>query len=62
MKKEGMELNYPEATSFLKFLINQYSLDTVMNAALTDISYKDAYGKEYEILKEEWIQYLNEKP
>ena len=62
MKKEGMELNYPEATSFLKFLINQYSLDTVMNAALTDISYKDAYGKEYEVLKEDWIQYLNEKP
>ncbi|MBU5333356.1 hypothetical protein KQI61_14230 [Anaerocolumna aminovalerica] len=62
MKKEGMELNYPEATSFLKFLINQYSLDTVMNSALTDISYKDAYGKEYEILKEDWIQYLNEKP
>ena len=62
MKKEGMELNYPEATSFLKFLINQYSLDTVINAALTDISYKDAYGKEYEILKEDWIKYLNEKP
>ncbi|GAA4654375.1 hypothetical protein GCM10023142_15130 [Anaerocolumna aminovalerica] len=62
MKKEGMELNFWEATSFFKFLINQYSLDTVMNAALTDISYKDAYEKEYEILKEDWIQYLNEKP
>lgn len=62
MKKEGMELNYPEATSLFKFLVNEYSLETVMNAALTDISYKDAYGKEYKVLKEEWIQYLNEKP
>lgn len=55
---EGNELTYIQSCSFTSYLCNRYSFDTVLNYCTTLKTCKDVFQKDYEELKEEWLDYL----
>lgn len=55
---EGNELTYIQSCSFISYLCNQYSFDTVLSYCTTLKTCEDVFHKDYEELKEEWLDYL----
>lgn len=55
---EGNELTYIQSCSFISYLFNQYSFDTVLKYCTTLKTCKDVFLKDYKELKEEWLDYL----
>lgn len=53
----GAELTYDQATSMVHYLVDTYGIDTVLNAYRTQ-DMTAAFGKDYEALKAEWLEYL----
>lgn len=58
VEDEGYELTYIQSCSFASFLINQYSLDKVLIFGTSSKSYQEVFKTDYEILKAEWLNYL----
>lgn len=55
---EGNELTYIQSCSFIIYLCNRYSFDTVLSYCTTLKTCEDVFQKDYEVLKEEWLDYL----
>ena len=53
----GAELSYDQATSMVHYLVDTYGIDTVLNAYRTQ-DMTAVFGKDYEDLKAEWLEYL----
>ena len=53
----GAELSYDQATSMVHYLADTYGIDTVLDAYRTQ-DMTAAFGKDYEALKAEWLEYL----
>ena len=53
----GAELSYDQATSMIHYLADTYGIDTVLDAYRTQ-DMTAAFGKDYEALKAEWLEYL----
>ena len=53
----GAELTYDQATSMVQYLADTYGIDTVLDAYRTQ-DMTAAFGKDYEALKAEWLEYL----
>ena len=58
---EGLELNYTQAASYVAWLCDTYSLDTVMAKYVNNDEDTILEGKDFETLKQEWLDYLREK-
>lgn len=58
-KKYGDELTYFQACSFVNYLVNEYSLDTVIGFCMSNESYEEYFGASYLILKENWLEKFN---
>lgn len=54
----GDELTYFQLISFAGYLIETYSLDRYINLYETEANFKGVYGKDFNILKLDWIEYL----
>ena len=54
----GIDLSYTEAMSFVAYLIDQNGVEDLFNFIRSDESYEEHYGKSYDELKSEWIDYL----
>ena len=53
----GAELSYDQATSMVQYLADTYGIDTVLDAYRTQ-DMTASFGKDYEALKAEWLEYL----
>ena len=51
----------PSVDSFSYYLIKQFGEDTISNLMLFPDTVVDVTGKEWDILKEEWKQYIMDK-
>lgn len=58
---KGLELNYTQAASYVAWLCDTYSLDTVMAKYVNYDEGTVLEGKDFETLKGEWLDYLREK-
>ena len=53
----GAELTYGQAGAMVSYLVETYGLDAVLDAFRADDP-AAAFGKDYEALKAEWLEYL----
>ena len=53
----GAEITYGQAASMVRYLVDTYGLDAVLDAYRADDP-TAAFGKDYEALKAEWLEYL----
>ncbi len=53
----GSDLSYDQATSMVHYLVDTYGIDKVLDAYRTQ-DMTAAFGKDYEALKAEWLEYL----
>ena len=53
----GAEITYGQAASMVRYLVDTYGLDAVLDACRADDP-TAAFGKDYEALKAEWLEYL----
>lgn len=64
LQNQGNELSYVQATSFTRYLIDTYSLDTYLGyyigVDLTN-SFEESFGVPYEQAKADWINDLEHK-
>ena len=51
----GNGLTYPQAHLLISYLIDQYSLDAVLEFCLNDAAFEDAFGRSYEEVLEELV-------
>jgi len=58
---EGLELNYTQAASYVAWLCDTYSIDTVMAEYVNNDEGTALEGKDFETLKGEWLDYLRKK-
>lgn len=56
----GDELSYEQAGSFVAYLSETYGFDMVIKAYMNGENFEESYGKSYEELKEDWIQWILE--
>ena len=54
----GNGLTYPQAHLLISYLIDQYSLDAVLEFCLNDSAFEDAFGRSYEEVLEELVDGL----
>ncbi len=54
----GDELTYYQAGSFVSYLCDTYGFDRVLDYYFKTPPIKDAFQKDYEILKADWLDYL----
>ena len=54
----GDELTYKQGCSFISYLIDVYSIETFLYYCQDKITFEEAYEQSYEILKLDWINYL----
>lgn len=59
-RKPGAELSYAQAMSFTAFLAEKYSLDAFIGFCQSGVTFDEALGEDYETLKAEWMDYLEE--
>ena len=53
----GEELSYDQTTSLMMYLVDNYGIEKLREAYKTqDVS--GIFGKDYEVLKAEWLEYL----
>jgi hypothetical protein len=57
----GLEMNYTQAASYVAWLCDTYSIDTVMAKYVNNDEGTALEGKDFETLKGEWLDYLREK-
>ncbi len=57
----GAELNYWEAESFVSYLAELDSFESVWDCMVNDRDFEEIYGKTYHILKKEWMRDLKKK-
>ena len=50
----GSELSYPEAMSFVDYLVKKYSFKTVWDFMYNESDYHSTFGRSYDSLKKEW--------
>jgi hypothetical protein len=55
----GNELTYPEAYLFVSYLIERYSLDTILDYCHEGADFDAVFGNSYENIKNEWISSLS---
>jgi hypothetical protein len=58
---KGNYINYHANSSFLNYLIEEYGLEKLLYLMVEDFStltYEEYFGKSYEELKVDWIEYL----
>ncbi len=53
----GAEITYGQAASMVRYLVDTYGLDAVLDAYRADDP-AASFGKDYEALKAEWLEYL----
>jgi len=58
---EGLELSYTQAASYVAWLCDTYSIDTVMAKYVNNAEDTALAGKDFTILKAEWLAYLRER-
>jgi len=58
---EGLDLSYTQAASYVAWLCDTYSLDQVMQKYVNNEKGTELEGKDFDVLKEEWLAYLMEK-
>lgn len=56
----GKELSYNQTTSLVMYIVEHYGLEKLLQAYETQDEI-DAFGKNYETLKAEWLDYLKNK-
>jgi hypothetical protein len=59
----GNHINYRANQSFTNYLIEEYGLEKLLYLMVEDFStltYEEYFGKSYEELKVDWIEYLKE--
>jgi hypothetical protein len=55
---EADELSYHQAGSFIAYLIDNYSLSSVLDYTLDEQDFSAVFGKPYSELKQAWLEYL----
>lgn len=55
---ENLDLTYTEIVSFVSYLIDQSSVDTVMKYLTEDVTFEDSFGKSYDDLRLDWEAYI----
>lgn len=58
---DGNDLSRCQAASFLLYLIEQTSLDTVFNVYLDYSTFEENFGGDYETVKADWLAWLSDK-
>ncbi len=58
LRKEGDELSYFEAGSFIAFLVDEYSLGKVLQLSGNTDSFELIFEDSYSNLKSEWLNYI----
>ncbi len=53
----GEELSYDQTTSLIMYIVDNYGLEKLLEAYETQ-NISEAFGKDYEALKAEWLDYL----
>jgi hypothetical protein len=56
--KEKNDSSNIQSCSFITYLYKNYSLDTVLSYCTTSKTWEDVFQKDYEELKNEWLEYL----
>lgn len=54
----GDELSYVQSCSFVAYLIDNYTFEPFLEYCANDGTCEDAFGKSYELLNADWIEYL----
>jgi hypothetical protein len=49
---------YPIYESYVTYLVNNYSLDHVIEANMDSDSFEEIFGKTFEVSFEEWKEYI----
>ncbi|WMM24657.1 hypothetical protein RBU61_17275 [Tissierella sp. MB52-C2] len=60
---EGNTMNYHKNCSFFNYLVEEYGLDKILYLNVTNIgqlTYKEVFGKTFDELKVDWMNYLKE--
>lgn len=60
-RKIGDELSYIQAAVFVEYLSVTYGFDMVVKSYIQNEPIEESYGKSYEQLKEDWIEWLYEQ-
>ena len=56
---EGAELTYAQCGSFVTYLIDRYSIDSVLRVCNDYSALESAFGKSYDELYADWINYIS---
>ena len=59
--KRGNSLSYPEAYVFVKYLVENYGIDTVVQATSEYEELEKIFGKSYEELYSDFLSNVSEK-